>query len=160
MSAGWLGAGNPRWPIDGLITVMDELAETAQQFIARKSAEWEAERNRGHVLRMKDIGQQGSHLYRRQAWTFMPQTNYEPGVLVLERLDHFDAEGEVAVPVTLPAIEYRLSYWIIGRIGKSAGKWIFGQFSPIMTAGDLELLVAKAQVDGTLMQADAQQSVA
>ena len=134
---------------------MGETTETAAQFIARKSAHWEAERARGVVMRMKDIGQRGWHLYHREAWTFLPQTGYDDGVIALERLDHFAGEGAIAVPMVLPATEYRLAYWLVGRIGRSAGRLVFGQLSPIMAAGDLERLVAKAQPDGTLLTGSA-----
>jgi hypothetical protein len=51
----------------------------------------------------------------------------------------------------LPATEYRLSYFIVGRIGRASGKWTWGQFSPILSAGDLERIVQKARAEGTLL---------
>jgi hypothetical protein len=51
----------------------------------------------------------------------------------------------------LPASEYRLSYFIVGRIGRASGKWTWGQFSPILSAGSLERIVQKARAEGTLL---------
>jgi hypothetical protein len=127
------------------------MTETASDFIARKSAEWERERARGKLIRMKDVNREAVHVYRRDAWTFLVQDTYPEAVNVLERLTHLETIGVPAVPMKLPAAEYRLGYFIVGRIGRASGKWTWGQFSPIMSAGDLELIVEKARAEGTLL---------
>jgi hypothetical protein len=127
------------------------VTETAREFIARKSSEWEQERARGKLIRMKDVSREAVHLYRRDAWTFLVMATYAEAVTVLERLTHLETIGVPAVPMELPAAEYRLGYFIVGRIGRSAGKWTWGQFSPIMSAGDLQRIVEKARAEGTLL---------
>jgi hypothetical protein len=127
------------------------MTETASDFIARKSAEWERDRARGKLIRMKDVNREAIHVYRRDAWTFLVQDTYAEAVNVLERLTHLETIGIPAVPMKLPAAEYRLGYFIVGRIGRASGKWTWGQFSPIMSAGDLERVVGKARAEGTLL---------
>ena len=120
------------------------MTESADEFIVRKSAEWARERTRGKLIRMKDVNRQALHVYRRDAWTLLVQDTYAEAVNVLERLSHLETIGMPAVPLKLPAIEYRLGYFIVGRIGSRSGKWTWGQFSPIMSAGDLERMVMQA----------------
>ena len=127
------------------------MIETASDFIARKSAEWERERTWDKLIRMKDVNREAIHVYRRDAWTFLVQDTYAEAVNVLERLTHLETIGTPAVPMKLPAAEYRLGYFIVGRFGKASGRWTWGQFSPIMSAGDLERLVEKAHAEGTLL---------
>lgn len=127
------------------------MTETAVEFIVRKSAEWELERTRGTLLRMKDVNREAVHAYRRDAWTFLVQDTYAEAVNVLERLTHLQVIGTPAVSMKLPATEYRLGYFIVGRIGRASGKWTCGQFSPIMSAGDLERIVQSARAEGTLL---------
>ena len=127
------------------------VTETASAFIIRNSAEWERQRARGTLIRMKDVNREAVHLHRRDAWTFLAQSTYAEAVTVLERLTHLQTIGIPAVPLKLPAAEYRLSYFIVGRIGRASGKWTWDQFSPIMSAGDLERIVEKARAEGTLL---------
>jgi hypothetical protein len=127
------------------------MRETATDFIVRKSAEWERERAQGKLIQMKDVNREAIHVYRRDAWTFLVQDTYAEAVNVLERLTHLETIGIPAVPMKLPAAEYRLGYFIVGRIGRAYGKWTWGQYSPIMSAGDLERIVEKARTEGTLL---------
>jgi hypothetical protein len=105
------------------------ITETASDFIVRKSAEWERERFRGKLIQMKDVNREAIHVYRRDAWTFLVQNTYAEAVNVLERLTHLETIGTPAVPMKLPAAEYRLGYFIVGRIGKASGRWTWGQYS-------------------------------
>jgi hypothetical protein len=127
------------------------MTETASDFIVRKSAEWERERSGGKLIQMKDVNREAIHVYRRDARTFLVQNTYAEAVNVLERLTHLETIGTPAVPMKLLAAEYRLGYFIVGRIGKASGRWTWGQYSPIMSAGDLERIVEKARVEGTLL---------
>jgi hypothetical protein len=127
------------------------MTETATDFIARKSAEWERERARGKLLRMKDVNREAIHVYRRDAWTFLVEDTYAEAANVLGRLTHLETIGTPAVPMKLPAAEYRLGYFIVGHIGRASGKWTWGQYSPIMSAGDLERIMEKARTEGTLL---------
>jgi hypothetical protein len=56
------------------------MTDTASDFIARKSAEWERERARGKLIRMKDVNREAIHVYRRDAWTFLVQDTYGQGI--------------------------------------------------------------------------------
>jgi hypothetical protein len=60
-----------RMPHGGLLLARSNWAapmtETASDFIARKSAEWERERARGKLIRMKDVNREAIHVYRRDA---------------------------------------------------------------------------------------------
>ena len=127
------------------------MTETASDFIIRKSAEWERQRARGTLIQMKDVNREAVHVYRHDAWTFLAQSTDAEAVTVLERLAHLETIGIPAVPLKLPAAEYRLGYFIIGRVGRASGKWTWGQFSPIMLAGDLKRIVEKARAEGTLL---------
>lgn len=42
-------------------------------------------------------------------------------------------------------IEYRIGYYIVGRIGRAKDKWVWGQFCPIISANDLSELFIKAR---------------
>lgn len=129
--------------------------ESAEDFITRKSAEWKRDLELGRVIRMKDVGRDAVHTYRREAWTFLTQGTYAEAVNVLERLTHLQVDGTPAVAMTLPAVEYRLGYWIVGRIGGKAGVWTWGQSAPIMSDGDLERIIDKARAEGTLIDSGA-----
>jgi hypothetical protein len=101
------------------------MTESARDFMSRKSREWEAERDR--VLRFKDIGRQGTHRWIRKAWTFHPQSTYAEKVFVVERLENADSTGRVysSVESRQGRIEYRFGYFIVGRIGRVAGRWVW-----------------------------------
>ncbi len=44
--------------------------------------------------------------------------------------------------------ELRLCYYIIGKIGRTKGKWVFGQFAILLSAGDLREIIAAAKAKG------------
>jgi hypothetical protein len=125
--------------------------ESASAFIARKQREFEAELSRPRA--MKDIGRRGKHHWTREAWTFMPQHNHGQKVFVLERLRFSHVEGERAYEGGAQPgdVEYRIGYWIVGRIGKRAGKWTWGQFSPMIPARDFDKLISLAREEGTVL---------
>ncbi len=41
-------------------------------------------------------------------------------------------------------IELRIGYYVIGRKGKTKGKWVWGQFAPFIPATDFRALVDEA----------------
>lgn len=126
--------------------------ESAHDFIERKSRQWELAREAGAV-RTKDIGRRGVHGWVREAWTWHVQHNYPEKVLVIERLRSLGVTGErsVTAGAELGDIEYRFGYYIVGRIGRAAGRWTWGQFSPLIPHEDLAGLLAKARSEGTLL---------
>jgi hypothetical protein len=125
--------------------------ETAEEFIERKSRQWEDERDA--VLRFKDIGRKGSHDWVREAWTWHIQGNYREKVLVIERMRHVGRTGErgFAGGADEGDLEYRFGYYIVGRNGRAAGRWVWGQFSPLIPRADLSLLLAEARREGTIL---------
>jgi hypothetical protein len=131
---------------------------TAEQFIEAQCRKWEIERKRAEAkpdhatFRTKDIGRRGSHGWMREAWTFHIQTNYRVKVLVIERLRNIGLTGEVAHPGAQRGdIEYRFGYYILGRIGRAKGRWVWGQFSPFIPHDDLMTLLEKARAEGTFL---------
>jgi hypothetical protein len=47
--------------------------------------------------------------------------------------------------------EYRLGYFIVGKNGRAAGRWVWGQYSPMIRAQDLMPLLVTALGEGTLL---------
>jgi hypothetical protein len=94
----------------------------------------------------------GLYTWEREAWTFMPQSNLPEKVFVVERIRLVSVQGERAYEggARPGDREYRFGYYTIGRIGRRAGQWTWGQFSPMIPEGDLMPLVEKAQAEGTI----------
>lgn len=132
-----------------------KLPESASDFIARKTAEWRSEQAR--AIRTKDIGRQGVNSWIREAWTFHVQGNYPEKVLLIERLRYAEFTGTSAIVggAGVGDVEYRFGYYVVGRIGRAAGKWTWGQFAPFIPRTDLDLLLTKAREEGTLLSAAA-----
>jgi hypothetical protein len=102
---------------------------------------------------MKDIGRQGKRLWAREAWTWLVQSNYPEKVFVIERLRYLELVGISGYDgdsVAVGDLEYRFGYYIVGKNGRVAGRWTWGQFSPMIPRADLAVLLAKARTEGTL----------
>lgn len=117
--------------------------ETAEEFIKKKNRDWEKSR----IVKVKDISRNGFHSWKREAWTFMPQSNYDSKVFIVERLKRVKSDIELT---KLGDIEYRFGYYVIGRIGRASGKWVWGQFCPLIPQEDLMKLINKAKKEGTI----------
>lgn len=128
------------------------LMETCQEFIKRKEAQF---KNEKALIPMKDIGREGTFYYKREAWTFMPQTNLSEKVFVIERIKLEKLDGnftyEGSKDNELGQVEYRIGYYIIGKIGKANGRWVWGQFCPLIPKDDFDKLFAKAKAEGTIL---------
>jgi hypothetical protein len=126
--------------------------ESANEFIARKSAEWDEDRRQGKRLKT-DQGQGSVEWWSREAWTFLPQSNYPGKVLVIERWQHIGLQGrKVHDGTAMPGdIQYRFGYWAIARTGRAAGRWQWQRFAMLIPAADLSRLLAKARTEGTLL---------
>jgi hypothetical protein len=129
------------------------VGESATEFIERKSAEWQQDRERGKQVKT-DQGQGSVEWWLREAWTFLPQSNYPGKVLVLERWQHLGLEGpRVHDGAAMPGdFEYRFGYWAIARSGPAEGRWQWQRFSMLIPADDLTRLLTKAYKDGTLKE--------
>lgn len=130
------------------------MVESAEQFIVRKSQEWETTRGQPKI-RTKDIGRRGFHRWRREAWTFHIQHNLPQKVFVFERLRHFEVSGEQAYSggARCDDIEYRIGYYMVGRNGRAVDRWTWGQFCPFVPVADWDILLQKARAEGTLLSA-------
>ena len=125
------------------------MAITADAFIELKDGQWRARKKR---FRTKDVGRHGWSTWHRRAWTFMPQTNMPEKVFVIERLERGTPEGVIThAQARVGDIEYRIGYYIVGRIGRANDRWAWRQFCPLIPAEDLEPLLAKARKEGTIL---------
>ncbi len=126
--------------------------EPCKEFINRKSAQFQSELEALKAVAMKDIGRKGRHRFVREAWTFMQQHNLDEKVFVIERLRKIKYEGRLARRKVFREgdIEYRIGYFIVGRIGHMRGRWAWGQFCPLIPARDLKILLNKAKRERTI----------
>lgn len=108
---------------------------TADEFIAIKEEKFKKE----SWIRVKDITRERNHTWIREAWTFMPQSDYPEKVFVIERLRNKDK------------LEYRFGYYIVSKYGRTRGRWVWGQFCPFIPAKDFKMLIGKAQSEGTIL---------
>lgn len=125
----------------------------ARAFIRRKQREWETERERQRVAWFKDIGRQGKRGWTREAWTFMPQHNYAEKVFVIERFRYGGHQGQMAIEggPQPDAIEYRFGYFIVGKNGRAAQRWVWGQYTPMIPSADLVPLLMRAVAERTVL---------
>ena len=125
------------------------VTESVEQFIKRKNLSFK----KNPVINVKDIGREGRHYFVREAWTLMPQGDLSDKVFIIERLRKDSFEGELSYQNSWHKgdIEYRIGYYIVGKIGRANGRWIWGQFCPLIPAEDFIKLLEKAKRDGTII---------
>lgn len=124
---------------------------TAQEFIENKKRQFEKERNRN--FKVKDISRKGHHLWKKEAITLMPQSNYPEKVFVIERVKFVETKGEIiSNHRENDHHEYRIGYFIVGKIGKRNGHWTWGQYCPFIPIQDFHKLVRKAEEEGTILK--------
>ena len=123
---------------------------TAESFIKRKEEQF---KKNNRVIWMKDIGREGKFGFKREAWTFLPQSNLNKKVFVFERLKKVQRTGKLTYEETWKEgdIEYRIGYFIIGGFGKTKGKWLWGQYCPLIPHYDLVKLLEKARTEKVLL---------
>lgn len=123
--------------------------ETAKEFIERKNLQFKKEK----TIRVKDIGREGSHFFLREAWTFLPQSNLKEKVFIIERFRKESFKEKLAHQSRWKKedIEYRIGYYIVGRIGRAKGRWVWGQFCPLVPQEDLKKLLEKAKREKTII---------
>ena len=128
---------------------MLKTTETVKNFIKRKNEEF----SKNRLIQIKDIGRNGKHFLVREAWTFMPQGNLKDKVFIIERFRKESTEGKLAYADSWKKgdIEYRIGYFIVGKIGKAAGRWVWGQYCPLIPAEDLIKLLKKAEEEETII---------
>ena len=125
-------------------------SETVSQFIKRKDAQFKTEKA---LIPMKDIGRRGKFYFKREAWTFLPQHNLPEKVFVFERLRKVKFSGTISYGSAWKngEIEYRIGYFIVGRIRSARGRWVWGQFCPLIPAADFERLIRKAKDEKVIL---------
>ncbi len=127
------------------------MTEGSLTFIREKTAQWQQERERGKSIKTENIGRQGFDLWKREDWKLQPQHNLPRKVLVIERWRHVKSSG--AKPYRGGAkpgdIEYRIGYWTVGR----NGKWLWGQYAPLIPRRDLNALLRFAKGKGWIAPA-------
>ncbi len=122
--------------------------ETYQEFIDRKNEEFK----KFELKPFKDISRKGSHRFKREAWTFMVQHNLKNKVFVIERLRREEFIGEnTHSDLKIGDVEYRIGYYIVGKIRKANGRWVWGQFCPMIPVEDFDKLLEKARKEGTIL---------
>jgi len=122
---------------------------SAEEFIRRKNEYFK----KNKIIKVKDIGRKGAHFFFREAWTFLPQGDLNEKVFIIERLRKEGYEGHLARQKQWKKgdIEYRIGYFIVGKIGRAKGKWVWGQFCPFIPKEDFSKLLNKAKQEGTLL---------
>lgn len=125
--------------------------ESYKEFIERKNKRFAASKNK--PIGMKDIGRKGRFFFVREAWTFMPQFNLKEKVFVIERLRNNGFLGKITHDKNYKngGIEYRVGYYIVGKIGRAKGKWVWGQFCPLIPQVDFDKLIKKAKKEKTII---------
>jgi hypothetical protein len=131
---------------------MTELPRTAEQFIEDQTRKWKEELAKGRLIKMKDVGREGWEYWARKAWTFHIQHNYRVKVLVIERIEFDHSEGIRAHPWKgeRGTVEYRIGYYTLGGYQGGKGRWLWGQYSPMIPKEDFGEMLHKARTDGTL----------
>lgn len=116
--------------------------EKFSDFIARKNKQFQEDLEREKLIKMKDIGREGFYCFLREAWDFKEQHNLHKKVFCIERLRLVKIEGKVSHKnIKIGDVEYRFGYYIVGSNGRAKGKWVWGQFCPIIPKEDLGILL-------------------
>ena len=124
--------------------------ETASEFIKRKDVQFRSEKS---LIPMNDIGRRGKFYFQREAWVFLPQHNLPEKVFVFERLRKAKFTGRISYGAAWRNgdIEYRIGYFIVGKIRGARGRWVWGQFCPLIPASDFNKLIKKAKKEGVIL---------
>jgi len=122
------------------------MTETAKEFIKRKEEELPRK------IKIKDIGREGIHWWNITKRACMQQTGHPEKVFVFERLERAETEGKLANKMTGKEgdIEYRIGYYIVGKIRKANGRWVWGQFCPFIPEEDFDKLIQLAKDKGVI----------
>ena len=121
----------------------------AKEFIKKKDLQF----REALLIPMKDIGRRGKFYFKREAWTFLPQHNLPEKVFVFERLRKAKFTGSISYTNSWKNgdIEYRIGYFIVGKINRANGRWIWGQYCPLIPASDFKRLIAKATKEKVIL---------
>jgi len=115
---------------------------TSEEFIKLKEKELPKE------IKTKDISRKGIHKWAIVKRICMQQTGLPEKIFVFERLKRLGTEGEIIHKINDEGIQYRIGYYIVGKNGKKNGKWVWGQFCPLIPDKDFDKLIEKAKQNG------------
>ena len=124
------------------------MPESQQEFIKR----YREKIKKNPFRSWKDISRKGNHTWKIESVTFMSQSSLKEKILMIQRLRHVKESGEVAYKAgKTDRAEYRIGYYMLGRIGKRRDKWVWGQSAPLIPHEDLFKLIELAKREGTLL---------
>ncbi|MBI4812549.1 hypothetical protein HY798_03905 [Candidatus Falkowbacteria bacterium] len=110
-------------------------------------------RKKDKLIEMKDIGRRGYYFFRKDAVTFLPQHNTNEKYYIVERLRLVELKGKITNKNSrIGQVEYRMGYYIVGRIGRAKNKWTWGQFCPMIPTEDFNKLINKANRENTILK--------
>lgn len=118
--------------------------ELTHDFIKRKEEQFKKELEKNKQVSMKDIGGEGTLNFIREKWFFLPASNLPKAkVFVIEKLRKVKSDGKLAHKDAWKEgeVEYRIGYYIVGKIGRAKNKWWWGQSCPIIPTSDLEKIM-------------------
>ena len=124
-----------------------EPLESAEAFVERVRRTWT-----NRAFRTKDVGRRGWHHWITESVTLMRHSNQPHKVLVIQRVALTRVEGErvYAAGAEVGSREYRVGYFIRGRIGRAKNQWTWGQYAAFIPVEDFERLLALARDEGTI----------
>jgi hypothetical protein len=132
---------------------------TAMEFISQRKLKIENDLQ----IKMKDIGGDTKRDFTIEASTFLIckhlSSEGQPfKIFIFERLRAQKPDGKVSYNTweskknaKYPNIEYRFGYFIIGKNGKRAGRWTWGQFCPMIGHNDFINLIDLAHEEGVIL---------
>ena len=93
------------------------------------------------------------HVLQCESLTFLKQSNSDEKYFILERWKRIEIIGTPAAKnLKVGDIEYRLCYYIMSRKPetKTPDRWIYGQYSPMISHEDLFKLIELAKSEKTI----------
>jgi len=121
---------------------------TSDEFIKKKKQEV---LDRKAIYTSKDISRNGKKHWIIEARTMMIQTNHDEKVFVFERMKFDKFVGHQTRIIKKGTIQYRIGYYIIGKIGRMNGKWTWGQYCPTIPIEDFDNLISLAKKEKTIL---------
>ena len=121
---------------------------TSKEFILKKKKEVTDGKA---IYTSKDIARNGKRHWIIEARTMMLQSNHTEKVFVFERMKFDSFEGTITKKTKKGAVQYRIGYYIVGKIGRMNGKWTWGQYCPTIPIEDFNKLISLAREEKTLL---------